>query len=74
MDQNRSRWPARTGLGTAAQSGVSTPGAGLTSPIASFVDLVRHLILPTITLALVDIGQFVLITRSSLVDVLTEDR
>ena len=54
-------------------SGVSTPGLGLTSPIASFVDLVRHLILPTITLALVDIGQFVLITRSSLVDVLTED-
>ena len=33
----------------------------------------RHLILPTITLVMVDIGQFVLITRSSLVDVLTED-
>ena len=29
--------------------------------------------MPTITLVLVDIGQFVLITRSSLVDVLTED-
>ena len=31
------------------------------------------LLIVTITLALVDIGQFVLITRSSLVDVLTED-
>jgi len=54
-------------------SGTSTPGATFTSPFDSFVDLARHLILPTITLALVDIGQFVLITRSSLVDVLTED-
>jgi len=32
-----------------------------------------HLVLPTITLALVDIGQFVLVTRSSLIDVFTED-
>jgi peptide/nickel transport system permease protein len=53
-------------------SGTSTPGATL-SPLAGLADLVRHLVLPTITLALVDIGQFVLITRSSLVDVLTED-
>src|SRR5207247_2353211 len=37
------------------------------------LDVARHLVLPTITLALVDIGQFVLITRSSLIDVLTED-
>jgi peptide/nickel transport system permease protein len=54
-------------------SGTSTPGSSFTSPVASLVDLARHLVLPTITLALVDIGQFVLITRSSLVDVLTED-
>jgi peptide/nickel transport system permease protein len=54
-------------------SGTSTPGSTFSSPFASLVDLARHLVLPTITLALVDIGQFVLITRSSLVDVLTED-
>lgn len=54
-------------------SGTSTPGSSFTSPVASLIDLARHLVLPTITLALVDIGQFVLITRSSLVDVLTED-
>ena len=54
-------------------SGTSTPAASFTSPISQVGDLLRHLVLPTITLALVDIGQFVLITRSSLVDVLTED-
>jgi peptide/nickel transport system permease protein len=54
-------------------SGTSTPGVDYTSPLASLADLARHLVLPTITLALVDIGQFVVITRSSLVDVLTED-
>ena len=54
-------------------SGTSVPGATYDSPVAQLVDLGRHLVLPTITLALVDIGQFVLITRSSLVDVMTED-
>ena len=54
-------------------SGTSVPGATYASPLDRLADLGRHLILPTITLALVDIGQFVLITRSSLVDVLTED-
>jgi peptide/nickel transport system permease protein len=54
-------------------AGTSTPGASNSAPLAALVDLARHLVLPTITLALVDIGQFVLITRSSLVDVLTED-
>ena len=54
-------------------SGISTPGATYTSLLGGPLDVARHLILPTITLALVDIGQFVMITRSSLVDVLTED-
>jgi peptide/nickel transport system permease protein len=55
-------------LGAFPISGMLSPGGG-----AGWGDLARHLVLPTITLALVDIGQFVLITRSSLVDVLTED-
>ena len=54
-------------------SGTSTPASSYASPIDAGLDLARHLVLPTITLALVDIGQFVLITRSALVDVLTED-
>ena len=54
-------------------TGISTPLATYSSPLGPVIDVGRHLILPTITLVLVDIGQFVLITRSSLVDVLTED-
>ena len=54
-------------------TGISTAGATYSSPLGAPLDVARHLILPTLTLALVDIGQFVLITRSSLVDVLTED-
>jgi peptide/nickel transport system permease protein len=54
-------------------SGISTPGAIYTSAWDHFTDIASHLVLPTITLALVDIAQFILITRSSLVDVLTED-
>ena len=54
-------------------TGISTPLAEYSNPLGPALDVGRHLILPTITLALVDIGQFVLITRSSLVDVLTED-
>jgi peptide/nickel transport system permease protein len=37
------------------------------------MDVLRHLILPTITLAIVDIAFFVIITRTSLVDVMGED-
>jgi peptide/nickel transport system permease protein len=54
-------------------SGISSAGATYSSPLGSALDVGRHLVLPTLTLVLVDIGQFVLITRSSLVDVLTED-
>jgi peptide/nickel transport system permease protein len=54
-------------------SGISTAGATYSSPVGAPLDVARHLVLPTLTLALVDIGQFVLITRSSLIDVLTED-
>jgi peptide/nickel transport system permease protein len=58
-------------LGAFPISGMLSPGSAF--GWGSLGDLGRHIVLPTITLALVDIGQFVLITRSSLVDVLTED-
>ncbi len=54
-------------------SGMGAPGYIVQSPVQHALDLARHLALPTLTLILVDIGQFVLITRSSLIDVLTED-
>jgi peptide/nickel transport system permease protein len=54
-------------------TGIATAGAIYSGPLGAPLDVARHLILPTLTLALVDIGQFVLITRSSLIDVLTED-
>lgn len=54
-------------------SGMGAPGYIVQSPFQHALDLARHLALPTLTLILVDIGQFVLITRSSLIDVLTED-
>lgn len=54
-------------------TGIATAGASYSTPLGAPLDVLRHLILPTLTLALVDIGQFVLITRSSLIDVLTED-
>lgn len=54
-------------------SGITTPGAVYSSWWDQTTDVVSHIFLPTVTLALVDIGQFILITRSSLVDVLTED-
>jgi peptide/nickel transport system permease protein len=54
-------------------SGITTPNAVYPNIFSHFEDVARHLVLPTLTLALVDIAQFILITRSSLVDVLTED-
>jgi peptide/nickel transport system permease protein len=52
---------------------MQTIGAFYESPWDKFWDVGSHLVLPTLTLVLVDIGQFVLITRSALVDVMTED-
>jgi peptide/nickel transport system permease protein len=54
-------------------SNMQTIGASYDTPLDHALDVSSHLVLPTLTLALVDIGQFVLITRSSLVDVMTED-
>jgi peptide/nickel transport system permease protein len=53
-------------------SGISTPGYEF-STWGQLVDNARHLILPAITLALVEVAEFALITRSSLVDVMSED-
>jgi peptide/nickel transport system permease protein len=59
-------------LGVLPISGITTPGYEFTT-WGHIVDVARHLILPTITLAMVEVAEFALITRSSLVDVMSED-
>jgi len=54
-------------------SGILTPGMHYASYGDLILDYVRHLIMPTIALVIVDMAEFFLITRSTLVDVLTED-
>jgi peptide/nickel transport system permease protein len=54
-------------------SGMSTLGAVYTNPIDSTADLLYHLFLPLITMSLLWVGQFSLIIRNSMIDVLTED-
>ena len=54
-------------------SGITTPGASFSSFCDQALDMAHHLILPTITLAIVEMGESMMITRSTLVDVLTED-
>ena len=54
-------------------AGISTPGAYYASSLAVLKDYASHLVLPTVALVIVDMAQFFLITRNTLVDVLTED-
>lgn len=54
-------------------SGMITSAANYPSYWANIVDVARHLFLPALTLSLVLLGQYVLIMRNSLLDVLTED-
>ncbi|WP_417898107.1 ABC transporter permease [Bacillus haimaensis] len=54
-------------------SGMNTAGAVFANSFEKTLDVSKHLFLPTLTLALVLIGQFVLIMRNSLLEVLTED-
>ena len=54
-------------------SGVLTPGVSYATAGAIAADYARHLVLPTIAIVIVEMAEFFLITRSTLVDVLTED-
>jgi peptide/nickel transport system permease protein len=53
--------------------GIRTPGASYDSWWEQAVDVGRHLVLPTLTLTIVLLGQYMLVMRSSLLDVLSED-
>jgi peptide/nickel transport system permease protein len=50
-----------------------SPGVEFSSWWAEFKDVLDHLILPAVTMTLFLLGQYFLIMRSSMVDVLTED-
>lgn len=53
--------------------GIRTPGAVYTNWWDQVLDVGRHLVLPTLTLTIILLGQYMLIMRSSLLDVLSED-
>jgi peptide/nickel transport system permease protein len=50
-----------------------TPGVEFSSWFAEALDVADHLVLPAIAMTLLVLGQYFLIMRSSMVDVLTED-
>ncbi|HUV74394.1 MAG TPA: ABC transporter permease [Anaerolineae bacterium] len=53
--------------------GMATPGLKPEHGLAYWADVGRHLILPTLTMAIVYTSSYVLIMRSSVVEVLSED-
>jgi peptide/nickel transport system permease protein len=53
--------------------GMYTPGAMYTSAFDRLLDLLHHLVVPMTVLTLVLFGQYVMLMRSSLIDVLSED-
>lgn len=61
-----------SGLGLFPTGGYETPGAGL-SGFGHVVDVANHMFLPTLTLTLALLGEYALIMRSSLLDVMGED-
>ena len=54
-------------------SGMLTPGKNFVSTGAMILDLLRHLVLPVLTMSLVLIGEYALTMRNTLIDVLSED-
>ena len=53
--------------------GMMTAGARFANGWAQAVDVMRHMILPTLTYTIIFLGEYMLIMRSSLLDVLSED-
>ncbi|MBN1148792.1 MAG: ABC transporter permease [Anaerolineales bacterium] len=53
--------------------GMVTPGLKPEDGLAYWLDVARHLVLPTITMAIVYTGEYILIMRSGVMEVLSED-
>ncbi|NLN48365.1 MAG: ABC transporter permease [Clostridiales bacterium] len=54
-------------------SGMLSPGMVFVQGFNRWTDIGRHIFLPALTLSLVLIGEYMLIMRSTLIDILTED-
>jgi len=54
-------------------AGMVTPGLKPADGLTYWLDVGKHLILPTITMAIVYTGEYILIMRSSVMEVLSED-
>jgi peptide/nickel transport system permease protein len=54
-------------------AGKATPGASTLPLLQQWGDIARHMFLPTLTYTIVYMGEYTLIMRSSLIDVLSED-
>jgi peptide/nickel transport system permease protein len=63
-------WGSNNGLPLA---GKASPGSSALPLLQQWVDIARHMILPTLTYTIVYMGEYTLIMRSSLMDVLSED-
>jgi peptide/nickel transport system permease protein len=61
-----------TGLGWFPSGGFSTPNADL-SGVAYIIDVANHMFLPVLTLTLGYLGEYYLVMRSSLLDVMGEE-
>jgi len=53
--------------------GMSVPGTSFASIWGRLADLLKHMFLPTVTFTLILIGEYVLIMRNSLLEVMSED-
>ena len=53
--------------------GKMTPGVTYANAWEQMLDVARHMILPTLTFTIVFVGEYLLIMRSTMVDVLSED-
>jgi peptide/nickel transport system permease protein len=53
--------------------GKATPGMVFATPWEQLQDILRHMILPTLTFTIVFVGEYMLIMRSTMLDVLSED-
>jgi len=60
------------GLGIFPTGGIETPGAGFAG-FEKIIDVANHMFLPVLTLTLGLLGEYALIMRSSLLDVMGED-
>ncbi len=53
--------------------GKATPGGSFPNLLGEWKDIARHMVLPTLTYTIVFMGEYMLIMRSTLLDVLSED-